>query len=61
MAAALSSAQSVRNNHSYRIASIGDKSAAFFAGNTPKIIPIPEDTPSASNTEFKSIYAGNHC
>lgn len=44
--------------YSYRIASIGDRSAAFLAGNTPKIIPIPDDTPIASTTVGRSTYAG---
>ena len=41
--------------YSYRIASIGERSAAFLAGKTPKIMPINEDTPRANTIEFKSI------
>ena len=42
------------------MASTGVRSAAFFAGNTPNIIPIADDTPRAISTEFKSIYAGKN-
>ena len=45
--------------YSYRIASIGDRSAAFFAGNTPKKTPIKLDTPKASITAVKLIATGN--
>jgi hypothetical protein len=41
--------------YSYRIASIGDRSEAFLAGNTPKITPIALDTPRANATDGKSI------
>jgi len=40
------------------MASMGERSAAFLAGNTPKIMPTPEDTPSAMTTVIKSIYTG---
>ena len=39
------------SDYSYLIASIGDRSAAFFAGNTPKIIPITDETPNAKITD----------
>ena len=39
---------------------MGDRSAAFFAGKTPKITPITDETPRASATEVKSIYAGKN-
>jgi hypothetical protein len=39
---------------------MGDKSAAFLAGNTPKITPINVETPSAIKTTNKSIYAGKN-
>ena len=42
------------------MASIGERSDALLAGKTPKIIPIPEDTPRASITEERSIYAGKN-
>lgn len=40
------------------MASIGESSEARFAGSTPKIIPISDDTPSATTIEVMLIYAG---
>lgn len=48
----------LRFSYSYLIASIGESLAAFFAGKTPKKIPMAEETRIAKNTEIGVICAG---
>ena len=38
---------------------MGERSAAFLAGNTPKNMPMPLDTPKAKITANKFIATGN--
>lgn len=40
-----------RRNYSYRIASIGSRRAAFWAGYQPKKIPVTVQTANDSTTE----------
>ena len=43
------------------MASIGERSAAFLAGNTPKMIPTSDETPTAIAMVIGSIVAGKNC
>lgn len=47
-------------NYSYRIASIGERLAAFLAGITPNTIPIADETVNATATEERLMYAGKN-